>query len=46
MSKKTESYIHRNLTRKNNPEVGLSVYDKDKMTKYVALFSCQIFNIE
>lgn len=28
MSKKTESYIHKEKKRKNNPEVGLSVYDK------------------
>lgn len=28
MSKKTESYVHKEKKRKNNPEVGLSVYDK------------------
>lgn len=29
MSKKTESYVHKEKKRKNNPEVGLSGYDKE-----------------
>ncbi len=29
MSKKTESYVHKDKKRKNNPDVGLSVYDKE-----------------
>ena len=36
MSKKTESYVHKDKTRKNNPDVGLSVYDKElpRKSKY------------
>lgn len=36
MSKKTESYVHKEKKRKNNPEVGLSVYDKEfpRKSKY------------
>lgn len=33
MSKKTESYVHKEKKRKNNPEVGLSVYDKELLRK-------------
>ncbi len=33
MSKKTESYVHKEKKRKNNPEVGLSVYDKELSRK-------------
>ena len=29
MSKKTDDYIHKSKSRKNNPDVGLSVYDKE-----------------
>ncbi len=29
MSKKTDDYVHKSKSRKNNPDVGLSVYDKE-----------------
>ena len=36
MSKRTDDYVHISKTRKNNPDVGLSVYDKEipKKSRY------------